>query len=184
MRRRPPLGIASFRPGLQFLRSGILILLLASFLLTMLYIDFTDDKMQAPVLEMVENVASGLEDEQDSQAMPEEEQPDGTESVSAGSKPGSDVQDGGRVPEVLNIQPFHGPARGGIEVTIHGRHFMGHGEWATSAFIGSKRCLTAEVLDLGTLVCGLPPVRLAAACMRGRESSISFLHAAGCGGRA
>lgn len=44
-------------------------------------------------------------------------------------------------PEVLTIQPFHGPPTGGVLVTIHGHNLRSsHGYGNPTAFVGGVTC--------------------------------------------
>ena len=136
------------------MRTGIIILSLASFLLTMLYMDFTDSDMDQQGLELsdMRGQADG-----DVEEAPEGELQDELEEGEEDA-PDIDSAEGGHAPEVLNIQPFHGPARGGLELTIHGHHFMGFGDWTTTAAVNGKPCTSTEVLNFDTVICSLPAV--------------------------
>ena len=136
---------------------GIIIIALASFLLTMLYVDFTDSDMNDSTQELSGSIQGQqrgeLEGEQDQDGELQDEGEEGS-----GGEPVVDSADGARPPEVLNIQPFHGPARGGLELTIHGHHFMGFGDWTTTAVVDGKQCGSTEVLNFESLICTLPAV--------------------------
>jgi len=60
--------------------------------------------------------------------------------------------------QVLNIQPFHGPALGGMSLTIHGHNLKSsHGYSQPEVFVGGEPCIDATVVDQEELTCITPP---------------------------
>jgi len=60
--------------------------------------------------------------------------------------------------QVLNIQPFHGPALGGMSLTIHGHNLKSsHGYSQPEVFVGGEPCTDATVVDQEELTCITPP---------------------------
>jgi hypothetical protein len=59
---------------------------------------------------------------------------------------------------VLNIQPFHGPALGGMSLTIHGHNLKSsHGYSQPEVFVGGEPCTELTVVDQEELTCLTPP---------------------------
>ncbi|KAK3258054.1 hypothetical protein CYMTET_32887 [Cymbomonas tetramitiformis] len=60
-------------------------------------------------------------------------------------------------PEVLTIQPFHGPATGGMLVSIHGHNLKGsRGYGEPTAYVGGQPCSVTTVVEQEEITCITP----------------------------
>eukprot|EP00873_Tetraselmis_striata_P012139 jgi/Tetstr1/432403/TSEL_021800.t1 len=168
--RRGPDG-AGLRLRPRAIRTGLLILLLGSVAMTLLLLDVTDrDGTGQGGLRVVEEAegdggegaagawsdVKGSEGEGEEGEGGEGEEGEEQEEGESDARAAEDADGGRRPPEIINIEPFHGPAAGGLTLTVHGRFFMGVGEWTSSAFVNGRRCTSSDVLNYETLLCGLP----------------------------
>eukprot|EP00239_Pterosperma_sp_CCMP1384_P007020 CAMPEP_0197856668 /NCGR_PEP_ID=MMETSP1438-20131217/29007_1 /TAXON_ID=1461541 /ORGANISM="Pterosperma sp., Strain CCMP1384" /LENGTH=513 /DNA_ID=CAMNT_0043472199 /DNA_START=209 /DNA_END=1747 /DNA_ORIENTATION=- len=154
MPRRRGLGSKSRQLQITIpdLRVILAFLCFSSFVLTFLYVDSVDDvdALAAPSRFTHEN-NEPMEVEEVGGRDPDELEPE--ENMLS-----QEEDEGVAEPEVLTIQPFHGPTIGGVLLSIHGHNLKGaRGYGDPEVTVGGVPCTETEVVEEEELTCVIPP---------------------------